>query len=235
MQAFRCLHLARNALRVLSAATVLAVACWPAASRAAPVTYSFSGVVTDDDGARGYQGFAGYFTLDSAATDSIGDASTASYAHSGSPWGISLAFDGGVAFGYDSQFNILVSNNLGGADQFGVLGQDGSDSIGLTLSDLTASIFTSDALPSAALTVADFDWGVLAWEAGGQRLQGQITSLLCNSGCVGQPDPGPGTGGGGEASGGNVIPLPGTLPLAAGGLLAMLPVLRRRRRTGCER
>lgn len=222
----------------LRAALVLAL---PAA--AAPITYSFGGTVSDDSADRGFIGFGGSFSFDSSTADSIADPSTAAYAQSGTPWGLTLSFDGGTAFTYSSPLNVLVSNNLAGHDQWGLLGQDGSgNSISLTLTDFSAAVFSSDALPVAALTLASFSWATLVWEADGHQLNGMLTSLQCSS-CSGTvPDPDPGTGGGGAGGGGagggtggggagdpvHSLPLPGSLSLVALGL-AVLPLARRRR------
>ena len=205
--------------------------CWAAALlvvgasspvSAAPVTYAFTGVVDDDEASRGYAGFSGSFTFDSAATDAIADPSTAAYAHAGAPWGLTMAFDGGAAFTVSDSFNVLVSNDLLGTDQWGLLAQDALQSLSLTFSDLTALVFAGDVLPGGALTMAAFSTGTLRWETGDGALQGHMDTLACSSGCTGGPG-----GGGGEQPLPHALPEPSTLLLAG---LSLGLVLRRQLR-----
>lgn len=207
----------RHGLGTVGAAAALLAAAVPGA-QAAPVTYSFSGVVDDDEAGRGYSSFGGHFSFDSAAADAIADPSTAAYAHSGAPWGLTLAFDGGAAFTVSDSFNVLVSNDLLGTDQWGLLAQDAAQAISLSFTDLLGLVFGGDALPlpDGGLTLAAFSTSALRWETADGALQGHMDTLACSSGCAGElPLPNP-------------VPEPPSLLLAALGVGLMLrPHLRR--------
>lgn len=204
-----------------TALLLLLVATAAPEAHAAPVTYTFTGVVDDDEAARGFSGFSGSFTFDSTASDSIVDISTAAFAHSGAPWGLTLAFDGGAAFTLSDSFNVLVSNDLLGMDQWGLLAQDALQSISLSFTDFAGLVFGSDALPlpNGGLTLAAFSASTLRWESGSGALQGHMATLACSSGCTGA---GGGGGGGGEQPPANSVPEPPTLLLAALSLGLML-------------
>ena len=68
-----------------------AAACAPA--HAVPVTYHYAGQVDSDDADRGWISFTGSLTFDSTSVDAIADPSTAAYAASGSPFGMSVEFN----------------------------------------------------------------------------------------------------------------------------------------------
>ncbi len=170
----------------LLALCAAAAVCGPAFA-ADKAVYAYTGVVDSDEVDRGWIAFTGEFTFDRTAVDQIADVSTADYKMSGSPWGMNVVFDGAAAFSFDSFLDILVSNNLGGADQFGALARNAgsSDSLGLTLYDYTQAVFASDALPLPAggLTLAMLDWSEFRYESGGGILSGHLTGLTCVSGC----------------------------------------------------
>lgn len=214
-------HSAGSALRALAAASLCAAAalCGPAFS--ATVVYNYTGVVDYDEADRGWAAFAGQFTFEDTAIDQIADPSTAAYKMSGSPYGMNVVFDGSSAFSFNNFFDILVSNNLGGADQFGALAQNtGSpDSLGLTLYDYTQAVFASDALPlpSGGLTLAMFGWSEFKYESSGSMLNGRLTGLSCVAGCDATSVPPA------------VVPVPATnaLVLAGLGLLGCMQLRKR--------
>lgn len=178
--------------------TLCAGLAWILASalpaQASPITYSFTGVVDSDDAGRGWQSFKGSFTFDSNAGDGIADPSTAAYAHTGAPWGMSVSFDGASAVNLFSVFNLLVSNNLGGSDALGALAQDdgSGQSLSLTLFDFSQTVFASDALPlpGGGLNWASFGWSSFSYEVRDESfLQGHLTGLSCTSGCASTEPP----------------------------------------------
>ncbi|WP_349740958.1 PEP-CTERM sorting domain-containing protein [Roseateles cavernae] len=180
-------------------------------AHAVPVTYSFVGVVDWDEAQRGWSSFAGSFSFDSQAVDGIADGSTAAYAHAGAPWGMSVSFDGGAhVAAYQQVFNVLISDNLGGSDQFGALAQNaaGTQSLQLTLWDFAAQVFGSDALPlpDGGLALADFQWSSFSYESSAGILQGRLADFGCTSGC----------------SPASPVPEPGSLALALAGLGLLL-------------
>jgi hypothetical protein len=178
---------------------------------AAPIVYEFSGTVASDSAERGWQQFAGSFSFDSASVDGIADPSTGAYAHAGAPWGISVSFDGGAALLLNSSFNVLVSNDLAGQDQWGLLARNasGSQVFSLTLSDYSATVFGSDALPLSGLTLADFGYGSFGYESAAGELQGWVGALQCVAGCGAGVPPA-------------AVPEPGGLALAGLGLATLL-------------
>ena len=201
---------------VLAVAGLMALGC----ASASPITYSFAGSVQGDEANRGYSSFSGLFNFDTGTADGISDASTGAYVH-GAGQGMSLTLDGGYALALSGNLNILTTNNLGGADQLGVLAQMGGDSFSLTLWDFTQTVLVSDALPGQALSLADFGWSTLSWQGSDGELQGTLTALTCMAGCDGTPPPP------------NTVPEPGSLLLAGLGLAAVrISQARESRRAG---
>lgn len=186
-------------LKPILLALCAAAICAPAFASEVAI-YAYTGVVDYDEADRGWSGFSGLFSLNRAAIDEIADPSTADYKMSGAPYGMSVVFDGSTAFGFDEALDILVSNNLGGADQFGVLARTtgSSDALGLTLYDFTQATFGNDALPLPAggLTLAMFDWSEFSYQSESGMLNGHLSALNCVSGCDAvdvQPVPEPDT------------------------------------------
>ncbi|MFT7723952.1 MAG: MYXO-CTERM sorting domain-containing protein [Roseateles sp.] len=227
---------------------LLAAACGALslAATADPVVYNFTGQVDHDEADRGYQGFAGSFSFDSAATNNINDpsGSMGNYTGTGPAWAMSLSFDGGALLDFSSEgFHVNVTNGLGGYDWLGLLGMGSAGTVSAGLYDFTAALFGDAGLPlrEGGYTLADFGWSDFSWEAASLTLQGRFTSLSCTAGCAtgggnpgggGDPgDPGNPGGGGDNPEGGgtpppNTVPEPGSLVLA----VTSLALLLRRRR-----
>nr|WP_316641115.1 PEP-CTERM sorting domain-containing protein [uncultured Roseateles sp.] len=173
----------------LLATLVCAAFCAPVF--AADISYSFAGTVLDDEAERGWTDFTGSFTFTSGLVDGIADASTAAYAMAGAPYGMTVSFNGDepATVTLNSIFNILVSNNLGGIDQFGALAQNASKSksFSLSLDDASQALFAGDALPQPAggLKFSDFSWSAFKYESSVGMLQGRLTSLSCTANCGG--------------------------------------------------
>lgn len=213
----------RALLAALALAGVLGIGAAPAG--AAPLAYHFAGSVESDELERGWDRFSGEFRFDSGTPDAIGTGDLGAYAHAGAPWGMDLRFySGGVevhAVTLDALFNVLVSNDLGAEDQFGLLAQDADPAhhVSMTLWDFGATVFGSDALPLPAggLSLAQFSWSQLQYGAAQGALQGRLDALACTQGC-------------GAATGpSTALPEPATAALVLAGL-AGAGIARRRRR-----
>lgn len=209
---------------LLLAAAALALS--PAGAVASVVTYTFAGSVLDDEAGRGWTRFSGQFSVDRHTADAIADPSTAAYLHAGAPWQMDLQFLASgltlASLTLDAALTVLVSNDLGFGgspeDQFGVIATDASGETfaSLSLWDFSGTRFGSDALPTAALTLADFDWNEFQFAGPEGLLQGRLDAWACVAGCDGDGPP-------------PAVPEPGTLALALGGL--GLLGWRRHRRT----
>lgn len=182
------IRLATSAATTAIAAAIAVATATPAA--AAPVTYTFTGTVQSDEADRGYSNFTGSFNFDIATVDGIADPSTGAYAH-GAGYGMSITWDASFTLSLQGSLNMLTTNNLGGADQLGVLASMGGDSFSLTLWDFTQALLAGDALPEQALGLADFGWNSLSWQGDAGEWLGRLDSLTCTSGCVDTPPPPP--------------------------------------------
>jgi MYXO-CTERM domain-containing protein len=211
-------------LRSAVACMAVAAALLPASASAAIVSYIYAGVVDNDDAGRGWTHFSGQITFESTTSDSIPDPSTADYKVSAAlngnwPNGMNVTFNTGDSVSFNNYFDILVSNNLGGADQWGAQAHDSgsADALGLTLTDFSQAVFSSDALPLPAggLTLAVFTLSEFKYESAGGLLNGHLTGLSCVVGCEAGP----------------AVPVsePHSLALALAGLAAMGLHARRRR------
>jgi hypothetical protein len=194
-----------NSVPLAACAALVAALALPA--EAAPVTYTFTGTVQSDEADRGYSRFTGSFNFDTATVDGIADPSTGAYAH-GAGYGMSITWDATITLSLQGSLNMLTTNDLGGADQLGVLAQMGSDSFSLSLWDVTQAFLSSDALPVQALSLADFSWNSVSWQSNDGELLGRLDSLVCAAGCAGLPPPSP-------------VPEPSILLLAGLGVAAL--------------
>lgn len=181
------------------------------------VSYVYAGVVDNDDAGRGWISFTGQIAFDRFAVDVIPDPSTADYKFSNAPNGMNVTFNTGDSVGFNNYFDILVTNNVGGTDQFGAQAHDGGapDSLGITLLDFNQLVFDSDALPLPAggLTLAPFQLSSFKYESAGGLLSGHLTSLTCVAGCDAVPS----------------VPEPDSLALVLAGLGTMVLLGYRRR------
>ena len=185
-----------RSLRNLAACMALAAAVLPGSATAGIVSYTYAGVVDSDDAGRGWTHFSGQIAFESTTPDSIADPSTADYKVSAAPngnWpnGFNVTFNAGESVSFNNYFDILVSNNLGGTDQWGAQahGAGSADSLGLTLTDFSQAAFNSDALPLPVdgLTLAMFTVSELKYDSAAGLLSGRLTNLQCVAGCDGAP------------------------------------------------
>jgi hypothetical protein len=210
------------------AAAAWLCAGWAAPCAAAPVTFSFTGSVTEttfvpNDPFAGAIGigaaFSGSYTFDTTAADSNPFPTNGSYMWFGAPYQFTATI-GGFTFSTSDVLSVNVAN--GAADQYSALACAGgpfcfASTWALFLEDLDGTAFAGDALPSSAPLLSAFETALFTYSGvvddNQVRIVGQLGSLVCSAGCdpVGTP-----------------VPEPGTLVLVGTALAA----LRRRRRQG---
>jgi hypothetical protein len=192
------------------AAAAWLCAGWAAPCAAAPVTYSFTGSVTQttfvpNDPFAGAIGigtaFSGSYTFETTAPDSNPFASNGSYMSFGAPYGFTATI-GGFTFATSDVLSINVAN--GAADQYSVLACAGGpfcfgSTWSLFLEDLDGTAFASDAQPYPSPLLSAFETALFAFSGfvndNQVQITGQLNSLVCSAGCdpVGTPVPEPGT------------------------------------------
>lgn len=192
----------RKSIVGILAATAL---CASASVNAAPIRFEFAGFVTDDAingcGALVDCGaVSGSFEFDSAAADLNPTAGTGLYA-AGT---ITFAIDGTSFFSASTGLINVVNGPP--VDQYGLLALGGSATNGsdadlsILLEDFTLAALSSDALPLTPAALSPMIGGfTLNATDDTFQLLGEITSIVCGSGC----------------DGGGSVPEPATLPLLA--------------------
>lgn len=152
-------------IRRLPLAVALFFGCAMSAveSNAAPLTFTFTGTVTQinadpDDPFGGAIAFGTFFTgrytFESAAVDAIPAATDGSYLSSDPSSGISVNF-AGDPFGAFSLADVYVNTRNGSPDQYGVYGSDGLIEIQFLLESFVNPL-TSDLLPLVPPAVGDY-------------------------------------------------------------------------------
>ena len=168
------------------AAAAWLCAGWAAPCAAAPVTYSFTGSVTQttfvpNDPFAGAIGigtaFSGSYTFETTAPDSNPFASNGSYMSFGAPYEFTATI-GGFTFATSDVLSINVAN--GAADQYSVLACAGGpfcfgSTWSLFLEDLEGTAFASDALPYPAPLLSAFETALFAFSGFVNDNQVQIT------------------------------------------------------------
>jgi hypothetical protein len=151
----------------------------------APITFNFTGSITSVpiDNVFGDVGFgtvlSGSFTFDSATADGApADPTTGSYSHVGAPYLFTVDI-GGHVFTADQFFNVAVLNAF--VDQYSAFGLAQNLSLEILLQDNTATVFNSDALPTAAPPLSSFTFGTFrltaTFDEGEVQYEGVLDSL----------------------------------------------------------
>lgn len=163
------------------------------AAHAQPITFSYTGTVTDDPFGLSSFGapISGTYTFDSAAVDSIPSPATGSFASSGSGIGFTANVDG-TDHSVLSTLTVNTANNVGGVDQYGAIALDGMLTLELFLEDATGTALASDALPLLPPALASFGVHQFRLFSDDAEFLGSVTSLTCTAGCSTQPVPEPG-------------------------------------------
>jgi hypothetical protein len=218
--------------RLASGLAVAAWLCagWAAPCVAAPITFDFTGSVTQTSfdpndpfaGAIGFgTTFSGSYTFESMAPDNIPFASNGSYNSFGAPYLFTVTIGSGFTFATSDALTVSTGN--GPTDQYSVLGCVGvpfcfGSSASLFLEDLDGAVFAGDALPFPAPPLSAFEVALFTYRGivdGNQvEILGQLDSLVCSAGCGPVGDP---------------VPEPGTLLLLGSALTLTAARLRRRR------
>ncbi len=183
------------------------------AAQALPLSFGFTGSVTDDPFGLSTFGapISGNFTFDSTAIDSIAGASTGSFESTGPAFGFRATVDGTLYTVLDT-LTVNTANNIG-VDQYGVIASDGALTLELFFEDATRSALSSDALPLSPPAIAGFAFRQFRLFGNDVEFLGSVNSLVCLAGC--------------SASS---VPEPGSLPLAALALAAFVGARTRGRR-----
>jgi len=154
-------------------------------AHADPVTFQFSGSVTDvlaDDvfGIAAGDAFQGIFTFDPSAADLVPDDPATGIYQFSAPFGMDVVA-GGHDFSADGLLSIGILN--GSADLYAVsaVSDSGNLDLQLFLEDSSGNVFNSDHLPSIPPSLNTFDvrdFHLIDQLADGQvQLDGHITSL----------------------------------------------------------
>src|SRR4029077_18098099 len=167
----------------------VALACWiilvAGAAHALPITFSFTGKVTDDPFGLSASGapISGSYTFDSAAMDSIAGPATGSFASVGAGFGFTANVDG-TNYSVLGTLTVNTANNIaGGVDQYGAIAQDSSLDLELFLQDATGAALASDALPLLPPALASFSFREFRLFRDDAEFLGSVDSLVCTAGC----------------------------------------------------
>jgi PEP-CTERM motif len=177
----------------LAAAGLLALACIVSPAAAAPVTFAFTGVVTDDPFGLSSSGapISGRYTFDSAATDSIADPQTGAFASTGPTFGFHADVDGrGFSV---AGLTVTTGNDLATGDSYGAIAFDGGLTLEIFLQDASSLALASDALPLQAPALTDFPVRQFRLFGTDVEFLGSIDTLACVGGCSALTVPEPGS------------------------------------------
>ena len=172
-------------------ATLLLAAC-ATCGVAAPVTFSFTGTVTDDPFGLSSFGapISGSYTFESTAVDAIAGPTSASYLSTGAGFGFAANVDG-TPYAVSGLLSIGILNSI--ADQYAVIADDGTLRLELFLEDPSAAALSGDALPLTAPALASFSFRQFRLFGSEVEFLGSIDTLACSAGCgaANVPEPAP--------------------------------------------
>lgn len=173
-------------LRTLRRALISSVLCIGVA-HAAPITFQFSGTVTDDPFGVSRFGapISGSFTFDSAALDAIAGAATGGYFSEGAPFGFAATVDGAEYIAAGPLFIGVVN---AGSDEYSVLASNGSTTLELLFEDDSGTAFASDALPTS-VSLADFGFRQFRLFGSDAEILGNVETLTSGAGAAPVPEP----------------------------------------------
>ncbi len=168
------------------------IVCLAGAAAAAPVTFSFTGKVTDDPFGLSSFGapISGSFTFDATAIDAIVNPDIGSFVSVGAGYGFNVDVDG-TAYSSTGMLTINTANDLVVGDQYGAIAMDALLTLEIFLQDSSAAALSSDALSGAPPALASFDLRQFRLFGGDAEFLGSVDTLACTSGCVASvPEPG---------------------------------------------
>jgi hypothetical protein len=188
---------------------------WTASGEAAPVTFTFTGAVTQiNRTGEPYSGpiavgnaIEGHFTFESAAPDLIPDTAAGLFTSpSGAPYGLSVTIGGHSTFSTSGYLGVNVNNDPDSLmDSFGVMGCPStvcsSMLVALSYTDADGTVFGSDAFPGTPPPFSAFE-STLFWlywpniiDGNFVDVIGNLNTLACGAGCepASTPVPEPGT------------------------------------------
>lgn len=166
----------------------------PAAVSASPVTFGFTGSLTDDPFGLSRLGapISGAFSFDSTAVDMIAALSTGSYSSSGNAYRFDANVDG-MAYSALAGTTVNTANDIGGVDQYGAIAIYGDLTLELFLQDPTATSLSSAALPLTPPSLGAFAIRQFRLFSDSAEFLGDVTGLVCTSGCAVHAVPEPNT------------------------------------------
>jgi MYXO-CTERM domain-containing protein len=172
--------------------TAFAAMLWVCTLHASPITFSFTGAVTDDPFGLSSFGapISGSYTFDSASTDSIPSPSTGSYASVGPGFGFRANVDG-TMYSVLGTTSINTANNITGVDQYGAIAIGGGLTLEIFFQDATATALSNDGLPLVPPLIAAFGFRQFRLFSDDAEFLGSVTSLTCTAGCSTRPVPEP--------------------------------------------
>ncbi|MEO5735004.1 MAG: hypothetical protein ABIN96_05645 [Rubrivivax sp.] len=152
---------------------------------AAPVTFGFTGTVTDDPFSISSFGapISGSFSFDSAAPDGIANPANGSFASIGPGFGFSVMVHGTLYSSFGG-LTVNTANNISSGDQYGVIASDALITLELFLQDGTGLALTSDALPTLPPMLSAFAFRQFRLFSDDAEFLGTVDTLVCTAGCT---------------------------------------------------